>query len=65
MPSSRGARDEGVEVVERAEVGVDGVVAALGRADRPRRAGVVRPGVVRVLFGPLRLAAPIGWIGGR
>ena len=32
---------EGVEVLERAEVGVDGVVAALGRPDRPRGADVV------------------------
>src|SRR4028118_2418448 len=34
-----GARHEGVEVLERPEVGVDGVVAALVGADRPRDAG--------------------------
>jgi hypothetical protein len=31
-----GAADERVEVLERAEVGVDRVVAAVPRADRPR-----------------------------
>ena len=36
-----GARDEGVEVLERPEVGVDRVVAAVLAADRPRRAGVL------------------------
>ena len=41
--------DERVEVLERAEVGMDGVVAALGRADRPRDAGIAGPGVERVV----------------
>ena len=59
-----GARHERVEVVEAAEVGVDRVVPAVLGPDRPGRAGVVGPGV-RVLFGPLRLTSPIGWIGGR
>ena len=50
-----GPRDERVEVLERAEVGVDRVVAALGAADRPRRARC-RPGRgSRVLLRPLRL----------
>ena len=40
-----GARDERVEVVDRAQLGVDRVVAALGRADGPRRADVAGPGV--------------------
>ena len=44
MPSSCVLGDEGVEVLDRAEVGVDRVVAALGRADRPRGADVVGPG---------------------
>ena len=39
-PTVVGLGDEGVEVVDRAEVGVDGVVAAVLGADRPRRAGV-------------------------
>ena len=39
-----GAGHEGVEVVEVAQVGVDGVVAAVLAADRPRRAGVLRAG---------------------
>ena len=56
--------DEMVELGEAAERGVDGGVAALGRADRPRAAEVA---VARLgaLFGPLRCERPIGWIGGR
>ena len=42
MPELRRACDEAVEVVERAELGVDRVVAALLRADRPRAARVAR-----------------------
>ena len=34
--------DEVVEVVDGAQLGMDGVVAALVAADRPRRADVVR-----------------------
>src|SRR5437867_9262129 len=56
--------DELLEVGEGAQRRVDGVVAALGRADRPRGADVARPGVQAVV-GPLRLTRPIGWIGGR
>ena len=37
------------EVLQRAEFGMDRVVAALGRADRPRRADVGRPGDQRVV----------------
>ena len=59
-----GLGDEPVEGVEVAEVGMDGVVATLGVADGPGRAGIGRAGV-RVLFGPLRKDRPIGWIGGR
>ena len=47
-----GPRHEGVEVLEGAQVRVDGVVAALVGADGPRRAGIVRSGdqgVVRAL----------------
>ena len=46
------ARDERVEVVHRAQLGVDRVVPALGRPDRPRRADVAWPrvhGVVATL----------------
>ena len=42
MSELTGARDEGVEVLEGPELGVDRVVAAVLAADRPRRAGVVR-----------------------
>ncbi len=38
------AGDEGVEVLDGAEVGVDGVVAAVARADRPGGAGVLGAG---------------------
>ena len=51
-----GLRDEGVEVLEGAEVGVDGVVPAVGGADRVGAAGVLGPGVegvVRALLGCL------------
>jgi hypothetical protein len=44
-----GALDEGVEVLQRAQLGVDRVVAAVGRADGPRRADVAGPGVDRVV----------------
>ncbi len=44
-----GLRDEHVEVREGAEVGMDRVVAALGRADRPGRARVTRVGCQRVV----------------
>ena len=59
-----GARHEGVEVVDGAEVGVHGVVAALGGADGPRAAGVVGP-ASSVLLRPFRWVVPMGWIGGR
>ena len=59
-----GLGDEEVEVLERAEVGVDRVVAAVGRAD-----GIGLPGspgsAVSVLFRPLRAVVPMGWIGVR
>ena len=44
QPQLGGPLDEGVEVVDRPEVGVDGVVAAVLAADRPGGAGVVRLG---------------------
>jgi hypothetical protein len=42
-------RDQPAEILERAEVGMDRLVASLGAADRPRAADVVRPGVERVV----------------
>ena len=57
MPCSSRRRDQRVEVVERAELGVDGGVAALGAADRPRAARVVRRALDGRLFGPLRNCA--------
>ena len=41
--------DEGVEVLERAQVGVNGGVPAAGAADRPRAARVVGPGLEAVV----------------
>ena len=41
--------DEAAEVGRRTQLGVDRVVPALGRADRPRRADVVGPGGQRVV----------------
>ena len=43
---------------------MDRLVAAFGRADRPRAADVAGPGDERVVR-PLRWTRPIGWIGGR
>ena len=48
---------ERADVVHRAELGVDGVVAALLAADRVRRAGVVRAGGERVVAALARLDA--------
>ena len=48
---------EGADVVDRAELGVDGVVAALLAADRVRRAGVVGAGGERVVAALARLDA--------
>ena len=44
-----GPRHEGVEVLEGAEVRVDGVVSAFLGADGPRRTGIVRSGDQRVV----------------
>ena len=64
-----GATHEGAEVGERAEVGVHGVVAACtavahGPPIAHGEPGSFGPGF-SVLFGPLRLVTPMGWIGGR
>ena len=48
-PSVAGVGHERLEVVDRAQVGVDGVVAAGGVADRPGAAGVVGSGDERVV----------------
>ena len=45
------------DVVHRAQLGMDGVVAALLRADRVRRAGIVRAGLERVVRALAVLAA--------
>ena len=47
-----GRRDEVVEVLDGAQVGVDGVVAALGRADRPGHPDVVRRPRTGCCWGP-------------
>ena len=44
-----GRGDDRAEVLERAELGVHRGVAALGRADRPRAAGVAGAGALRVV----------------
>src|SRR5207245_4949315 len=44
-----GTRDEPIEVLDRAEPGVDRGVTALGTADRPRAPGVVRAGRQRIV----------------
>ena len=44
-----GPGDKGIEIVERAELRVDGVMAALGRSDRVRRTRIVLVGDQRVV----------------
>src|SRR5581483_10380548 len=58
-PVLGGAGDEPVEVVERAEGRLDGGVAALRAADRPRATRVARRGDERVVA-PLAMRAPDG-----
>ena len=64
-PCRRRRLDEAVEVVERAEPGLDRRVAALLGSDRPRAARIARAAASSELLGPLRKLRPIGWIGGR
>ena len=59
------ARDEALELLLRAEVGMDRVVAALLRADRPRAADVAALRRRPRCCGPCGSCVPIGWIGGR
>jgi hypothetical protein len=49
-PSRLGLGDEGVEVLERAEVGVDRVVAAVGEPIAYGEPGSCRAGVERVVL---------------
>ena len=65
MPWLAAGLDEAAEIVERAELGMDGVVAAVCRC-RSHRGCRDRPGsAFSALFLPLRLVVPIGWIGVR
>ncbi len=66
-PCVRAAATRRAEVVERAELRVHGVVAALGGADGPRAARGRRAPAPGVLFGPLRWvrARSGGWAAGR
>ena len=57
-------RNQPLEIVERAELRVDGVVAALRGADGVGAAGIAGPGR-QALLRPLRFVRPIGWIGVR
>ena len=56
-PCFRACRDEPVEVLQRAELGVDRVVAALRPADRPRAPGIALLGRERVVP-PLAVRRP-------
>ncbi|BDZ51147.1 hypothetical protein GCM10025867_33880 [Frondihabitans sucicola] len=58
-----GGTDEPLEIGDRAELGMDGVVAAVFRADRVGEPGSFGP-ASRLLLGPLRNVVPIGWTGG-
>ena len=64
-PSRSALRAEIREVVERAELGMHALVAALGAADRPRRARDRGRSRRKPLLRPLRWLVPIGWIGGK
>ena len=57
MPELARRRGEAAQVLDRAELGVDRVVAALLRTDRPWRARVARPRGERVVA-PLAVLAP-------
>ena len=63
-PVLAAAAREVLEIVDRAELGVDRVVAAGLVADRPGGAGIAGA-AMSALLRPLRLVWPIGWIGGR
>ena len=64
MPCSRAAAVSAREVVDRAELGVDRVVAAVAPPIAHGEPGSSGP-ASSVLLRPLRLVTPIGWIGGR
>ena len=64
MSSAATGIDKAAEVVERAELGMHRVVAALPAADGVGAAGIVWLRLERVVL-PLRLVMPIGWIGVR
>ena len=49
MPLRARRLDAAAEIRQRAELGMDRLVAALGRADRPRAARIARPRVERVV----------------
>ncbi len=53
------------EVLERAELRMQRIVAAIVRADRVDGAEIAGAPAVSELFLPLRLVFPIGWIGGK
>jgi len=59
-----GRGDEVVEVGERAELGMDGVWPP---SSEPMAQGLPSSSgpAVTLLFGPLRKALPMGWMGGR
>jgi len=57
-------RNERAEILERAELGMDGLVPALFGADRPRTARVIRL-TNYVSIPTLPFGFPIGWMGGR
>ena len=58
-------RHETAEIVERAELRMDGVVAALLRRRWHRGLPGSSGPACSALFVPLRLVRPIGWIGVR
>ncbi len=56
--------DQTVEIVEAAQLGMNGVMATRLVADRIRASGIRGAGGQRVV-GTFRFARPIGWIGGK
>ena len=62
---ARRALDKAAKIGERAELRMNGGVAAFFRTDGPGTAGIAGLRRLAELFFPLRKLSPMGWMGGR